>query len=501
MKPDFARKLQDIEALHAARVDARELPSLIDPLFVVQRQLLEDGAKLIAVLCTRRASKSFSAGKRLLRAMLKHPGASVLFVAKTRRSVKGIIWKDVLKVLNKEHKLGAVFNETELTMTLPNGAVLYALGVDTTDDEREKLLGQKYAEVAIDESASYTIDLNQLVFSVLKPAVADYRGVIGLYGTPGNLKTGLFYDLTRQQDPMSPGRWEKDGFSCHRWNTFHNPYMEDNWQAEIDELKKSKPFVEETPWFQQNYWGRWTIDESKLVYRYQPGRNDFDGALPMTRAGHWHYVLAVDLGFTDDCSFTVLAYHDNLRELYVMESSKQPGLDITATAERMKLLKSRYDIESTIIDGANKQAVQELNNRHGMEAQPADKREKAEFIDMMNDDFVNGFIRLSPKCEPLKEEYAGLVWDERALENRKRQEHAACANHGADSCLYGWRFSYAFIATALPAAAPKVNSIKWFEAQAELEKAKEDAYLEAGFALHQQAKDEAQQALEEESFL
>lgn len=482
MTPAQIKRLEAVEATIAKAEDSAADPDFVDDNFPVQKQLLLDTASLLVVLCTRRAAKSFSAAKRLLRAMYKHPGCSCLFIALTRESAKKILWKDALKVINRKWKLGAKFNETDLTMTLQNGSVLYLLGVDTTDDEKEKLLGQKYAEVAVDESASFTIDLFQLVFSILKPGVADYRGTIGLYGTPGNLKKGLFFDLTRGQDPQTPGQWMESGWSGHRWNTFANPYMAENWRAEIEELKAINPHIEETPFFQQNYLGRWVIDETKLVYRYQMGRNDFNGELPeLNKKGDWHYVLGIDLGFNDATSFTIAAYHDFDKTLYFMSSHKQSGLDITATSEHAQALKSKWPIDTTVIDGTNKQAVEELNKRHGLEAQPADNTGKADFIDIMNAELIQGRIKLSPDCQPLKDEYAGLIWDERALAKLQRKEHPGCENHCTDGALYGWRWCWQYLAAAAPTPPAVLNTPEWYAEQqrtamAELEKGFEEQF-------------------------
>ena len=51
-------------------------------------------------------------------------------------------------------------------------APIYLVGADSNEDERQKLLGQKFVLVVIDEAQAFTIDLRQLVYGVLKPAVA-----------------------------------------------------------------------------------------------------------------------------------------------------------------------------------------------------------------------------------------------------------------------------------------------------------------------------------------
>jgi hypothetical protein len=476
-------------------------PDFIDESFPHQKALLLDPAPLIAALCTRRAAKSFSAVKRLLRAMYKHPGCSTLFLGLTRETAKRVVWKDTLRVLNREMKLGGKFNKNELSFTLPNGSVLYILGVDADDSEKEKLLGQKYAEVAIDESASYSIDLHQLVYSILKPAVADYRGVIGLYGTPGNLKNGIFFNLTNGKNPSAPERWVGStlhegttfgGWSGHCWSTFQNPYMAEKWKAEIADLVRDNPLIEQTPSFQQNYLGLWVVDESKLVYRYMPIRNDYNGTLPAFGAGEWHFVLAIDLGWADATSFTVLAYHDHDRTLYGISSYKKPGLDLTAKCEHADALKRKWPIEQVVIDGSNQDAVQEMNNRHNLEAIAADKRDKFEFIDIMNDEFIQGRIKLSPDCQPLKDEYSKLVVDERKLMKRKREEHAGCENHCTDGTLYGWRYTWQYLSTELPEK-PKRNTPEYVAAEQAAQQQQVDDEFEAEFAKNAQEQREAQE--------
>lgn len=452
---------------------------LADQNFPAQLAALNDSARLYGLFTTRRGSKSMTFGKRLVRAMRKHPGASVLYLGLTDDTAARIMWKDVLKVLDRRYSLGATFRESKLTMELPNSSMLYLLGMDRDEQERDKLLGGKYAEVVIDEAQSFTTDLKQLVFAVIKPAVADYRGPIGIGGTAGNLKAGLFYELTHDLN-ASAGiqHLVRDGWSLHSWSTLDNPYMVENWRAEIAELIASNPLIEQTPWFIQNYLGRWVVDDSKLVYRYKAGRNDWNGTLPVFRSGSWHFVLAIDLGYTDATSFTVLAYHEHDRTLYVLASYKRAGLDLTAVSEHAAELKRKWPIEHTTIDGSNKQAVEELNRRHGLQATPADKREKAEFIDIMNDEFIQERIKLSPACGELKEEYAQLIWDEKQLEKRKRVEHPSCENHCTDGALYGWRWCWQYLSQDERPVPPVHGSPEWYAEQAKASQQREDELLE-----------------------
>lgn len=416
-------------------------------------------------LVSHNSAKSYSAGLYLVKEALAQPGVSCLYIALTRDSAKKILWKDVLKVINKKHNLKMKFNESTLTATMQNGSVIYLTGVDSKEEEKEKLLGQKYKLVIVDEAASYTIDLRELVYSVLKPAVSDYRGTICLIGTPGNLTKGLFYDITNDKEK---------GWSVHRWTTFDNPYMVKNWQAEIDQLIANHPNIQETPWFKQNYLGQWVIDDTKRVYKYDSSRNTYTD-LPRGQGLTYHYVLGIDLGFKPDpTAFVVGAYSDYDPTLYIIEASSQLEMDITDVSNRIKELDAKYSFNHMVIDGAAKQSVEEMKKRHGLPLKTAEKQGKKDFIEIMNAEFIQGKIKLHMhKAAVLADEYLGLIWKG---EGADREEHPSCPNHGADGALYLWRFAYTYLWEKLPQV-PKPGSEEWFKYQTqEMERKTEEQY-------------------------
>ena len=236
-----------------------------------------------------------------------------------------------------------------------------------------------------------------------------------------------------------------------------------------------------TPLFQQHYLGRWVIDDSKLVYRYAIGRNDFDGLLPALLRGRWHFVLGIDLGYNDPTAFVVCAYNDFDPTLYVLEVFKEAKLDVTDVAIRARAYQARFDFDAMVIDGSNKQAVEEMRRRHGLALVPADKRGKSDFIELMNGEFVKAQIKLAPKAQALSDEYANLVWDERSA---KREEHPGCENHLADAALYAWRHCYAYLSQK-PQEPPKFGTPEWEDAeeQALSDRIEEEQRLEQEAAL------------------
>lgn len=429
--------MTDSELLYQAYLEKVERPSLLDPNFKHQCAFINDPAKLKAAFCTRRAAKSYTGGLYLTKQCQENAAVNGLYLGLTRASAKAIIWKDVLKDINTKNDIGMSFNGTELTATLPNESVIYVTGADADEDEMEKLLGRKYKIVIIDEAASFTVNLRRLIYGILKPATIDNNGTICLMGTSGNLTKGLFFDVTNGQEP---------GWKLFKWSAHDNPYVAKQWAEELEDIKTNRPLFMQTPLFRQWYLNEWVVDQDKLVYKFNSDRNVYQH-LPHYSLGEWSYALGVDLGYDDDSAFVVVAFHEHDKNLYIVESSKRKKMDITDVANHIKQYQVRYSFFKIIIDGANKQAVEEIVNRHQIPLAAADKTGKSDFIEIMNAEFIQGKIKINHfGNEALLTEYPSLIWDEQKLERTgKREEHPNCDNHAADAALYIWRYCFQYL--------------------------------------------------------
>jgi hypothetical protein len=444
---------------------AREMESLstsnvLRDCFPEQLSFIRDLAPLKGAFCTRRAAKSYSAALDIINDSESYPRAHYLILGLNRQEMKDIWWDPILKAISDRYRLNAVFNETELTMRMANGALIRIAGADANEQEKRKFLGGKKRKIVIDEAQSWGTDLEQLIFAVLKPSVADYRGQIIVVGTPGNLTQGFFAKLTNgcRAGMLSPPETREPGWSIHTWNTFQNTAvvdlksgerMCDRWKQEIDDLKVQKgPLVTKTSWFRQMYMGEWVVEQDKLVYKFLPSVNEFE-KLPKL-SGSWHYTLGIDLGHEDASAFVVTAYNDHDPCLYVLEAWQKSGMDFTDVATRIRGYQEKYDFDSLIVDGANKQGVEEMKRRHSLPLICAEKAGKFDFIDLMNADFVLERVKLKKgSCEPLVVQYGTL------LKNPKntREEHPGLPNHSCDAALYAWRHTYAFL-SQVPVAPP-----------------------------------------------
>lgn len=412
--------------------------SLLDLDFKKQCDFIQDPARRKALFCTRRAAKSYTGGLYLTKEAEEFQGANCLYLGLTRASAKGIIWKDILKDIDRRNCLEMSFNGTDLTATLKNGSVIYVTGADADEDEMEKLLGRKYRLVIIDEAASFTVDMRKLVYGILGPAVVDQGGTICLMGTSGDLTQGLFYDVTTGTE---------QGWKLFEWSAHDNPYVAPQWQAELDDIAANRPLFMQTPLFKQWYLNQWVIDKEKLVYRFDATKNVYQ-SLPHYKTGVWQYVLGVDLGYSPDPSaFVVCAFHEHDPNLYIVDTFRRTEMDVTDVANHIKQYQNRYDIFKVVIDGSNKQAVEEMQRRHGIALTAAEKTGKADFIQLMNAEFIQQKIKLSLKAaQDLGQEYSKLIWvvdGDKILQPRK--ENPNCSNHLTDAALYAWRFCYQFL--------------------------------------------------------
>jgi phage terminase large subunit len=454
----------------------RHPKDIFDPSFPQQWNFVKDPAKLKALFCTRRAAKSFTAGLYMVYEALMNPGCNILFVGLTRDTAKNIVWKNILKVLDRKHKLNARFNQADLTMTLPNGSTIKITGVDTDEDEMNKLLGGKYRLVCIDEASMYTIDVRNLVYGILKPAVNDPndrgdRGTIILTGTASNFSRGLFFDITKGIEP---------GWSLHKWTTFDNPYQAKTWREELDEIKVQRPLYMETPQYRQWYLNEWVVDEDKLVYRFNHDRNLYSTMPKQLKADGFTFVLGVDTGWEDDNAFVLCCYHENDPNLYVIKTYNQNKMTFDQVVAKInEFMADPYCAPSkVIIDGANKQGVESMRIRSKIPFEFADKQGKVDFIEMLNADLIQGKIKIHQSCQALQNEMMSLVWKTNGNTIiLPKKEHPSLPNHLCDAFLYAWRNGYHYHSTPATKVAP-VGSKEWYIKTQEQMWEKEREHLE-----------------------
>ena len=232
---------------------ARQLTEACHP---KQRDFVLDPSKEIAACVGARGGKTTGGRARFLLCMSKIPRARCLYIALTRSQAEEFMWRD-LKKLNSDMQMGAHFSESKLRMTLPNGSFLRLVGADDKR-EIEKLRGQPYHEVHIDEAASHSaVILEHLIDRIIGPRLGDFNGSLIMYGTPSHLLTGYFYEATRPQaedgTPFSEREEEEElhNWSTHQWNAKDGadagvPAMVNSWNHFLH-IKKKRGWSDDHP--------------------------------------------------------------------------------------------------------------------------------------------------------------------------------------------------------------------------------------------------------------
>jgi hypothetical protein len=359
--------------------------------------------------------------------MEKFPKKKNLFLALTLDSAREIVWDDLKDlsenygwVIGKDIK----FNEARSIARHKNGASVRLFGINSSSKEMKKVLGQKYKKVFVDESGSMTIDMVKLCYQMIEPGLIDYDGQLTLLGTCENIPKTFFEKVTMGREP---------GWSIHRWTSDKNPYVRDAWVKKKNELIEQNPNVIHASWFRTHYLNEWCQDDDLLIIPFHEERNSVE-KLPASI--DWSFVLGVDLGFNDATSFSVLAFSPDHPICYRVKGWKERGLILSKVGKEIERIRSQYDFFRIVIDGANKQGVEDLKQRMGLPLKEAEKAGKAIYLKTLKDAVVTATFKVvKGDNNDVVEEWDHLQWsDETHL-----KEDPRCENHSSDSTLYAFR--------------------------------------------------------------
>lgn len=393
-------------------------------LHTYQRQFLDEPARIKAALTGRRAGKSTGERVSLWQSALTNPGeAFSLYLGLTRRAAKMQMWPG-LKRINRDFGIGAVPNETELTLTLPNGHVIFLGGADTAD-EIEKYRGYPYAKVIADEAGAMGPHIRPLIHDVAEMGTMDRNGVIEVVGTPGPICEGVFWEMTAEDaapDTRVP---------TYRWTCLDNPFvpMAASWLAG---RKKLRGWTDDNPTYRREFLGEWVPDNTALVYQYDAEKNGWDGKA-YDGQGPWTGVLGIDMGYNPDpVAFAVAKWSTNARKAYIPHAEKHLDWIPSRIFDHAQKLAAEHDVSQIVVDGP-KGLIQEWSQRFRIPlTAPMHKHAKREHIELMNDDLRRGNL-LIKRDLPLVHEMRTVVWDEPRKRPSDRVPNDLC-----DAAEYAW---------------------------------------------------------------
>lgn len=444
-----------------------------------QRAFVLDPHRRVSALVGRRGGKTTGQRARFVLKMLRIPRAKCLYIATTRVAAAELMWgplKDLLGRLGIE----ATFNETKLLCTFRrNGSTLKLVGASDTS-EVDKIRGNKFHEVGLDEAASFpAARLENLIDRVIGPCLGDYRGVLTMFGTPGHILAGPFYEATRPSSPRHRRYEDRDlpeyegwtSWSSHAWtlldgSTFVKA-MANAWDEALQE-KADKNWADDHPVWLREWLGQWAADSTENVYKYRPhvegvewnqwdpfaGRH-LDGPPGLKHCIEkldqnitWHYVVSQDMGHTDPYACNVFAFSPSdttktIWHVFWFERTKMHAEPIAKLLigdalkhEKPSGLFGIIGWPDGMVMDTDPAHIDELQSVYGIRMVKADRKKdyKLGAIELVNGDLIEGRIKII-KDSPLAQQLAQLQW--RTDEFGQVSENKAQANHSADTLIYG----------------------------------------------------------------
>lgn len=320
--------------------------------------------------------------------MATRPGFRGHYVTLIRRNCKKLFWQPLLDELASagwdfEH------NDTDLILTLSNGAWLQAMSADDMRDLRS-IRGDRSDWFAVDECQEPNDDvLEALVTKVATPMLMDTGGTLDLLGTVPEVEPCFF------SDALDSKKWRTFGWDC-----FANPHMN---AEEITRTCDEAGIGPGHPIYEREILGKRVKDPSKLAYEYDPAKNDYDPAKVDFTVGPWRHAVGIDIGFQDRDAIVVVAWRrdDPERRLYVRHQWQANHQDVDMLHDVVKEVLSTYRVSIIVGDhgghGATK-VLKTLEARLGVMIQikPIDVMVS---VGLVNDDLRTGRLLLPMGAE------------------------------------------------------------------------------------------------------
>lgn len=459
-------------------------------LFDKQLKFVLDPRPFKVAVCSRRSGKTIACAADLVDTAKNTPDVTCLYITLSRNNAKRIIWPE-LKKIHAKYGLKAAFDEVELSMTFPNGSVIYCSGAKDSS-EIEKFRGLALKKVYIDECQSFRSHLKELIDDVLVPALMDHDGSLILIGTPGPVPAGYFAEVsgaskrTLSKDDQENEDLEDANWVRYGWTFFDNPHIalksKKTHEQVLNRALKMRGVTATDPSIQREFFGMWVMDSNSLWIKYDNKLNHFD---KLPEGLKWNYLLGIDLGFNDADALAVLAWSEGSDTIYLVEELVSAKQDMTDLVHQINRIQKTYDISKMVIDegGLGKKMAEEMRRRHQIPVQPADKARKQENVTFLNDALRTGRFKASGNSRFAQDSMlVEIDWDKSTPDRIKVSDkyHSDII----DAVLYAFKESPAFAYVA-PEEKPQYGTKAWadaqqdemwekanehFEAQAELER-------------------------------
>lgn len=495
------RAKAEADARAAAPIDDdwanRIIEALIADEHPWQRDAREDPSVRISMLWGRGCGKTTLFRVRALIKMVTRRNALIAYIATSRPTARRLNWNPLKALIDQ---LGVTddfdFHESRGEVTCKRtGSTYFFIGADDTS-EVEKLRGQPWDEVQVDESASHDEELLEyMLMECVAPRLGERRGVILLAGTPGRVLRGRFFDVTFPGSKLHRDYRDRDkydrwiGWSSHSVELLdivnlpdadRYPAMLANWEAALEE-KEREQWGDDNPKWMREYRRRWARNDTTMMYQYialdsttgeiinrwdpLDGKK-LEGVAALKAAiaklpdefNDYAFGYGLDLGARDPFALVIRAMSpsDVLRRMWHVFSFERPKMYARLIAELLigehcvkKAMRNEVYLPSELggcfgvtgwpiaivadLAGLGEVIIEDLAKVYGIKIKAADKKDKPGAIEEVNGSFVDRRYWVM-KDSLLETQYSTLQWKPDDFGNNKEDKSAA--NHSADADTY-----------------------------------------------------------------
>lgn len=427
-------------------------------LFKEQLDFISDPNIFATAVCSRRAGKTIACAADLIDTSLRTPKVTSLYITLSRSNAKKIIWPE-LKRINREYKLKARVNESDMSIVFPNHSIIYVSGAKDKG-EIEKFRGLALALCYIDEGQSFKSYIKELIDDVISKALFDHNGRLRLTGTPGPVPIGYFFECAHNPE-----------WSHHKWTMFENPWIQRKSGRTPEQLLqrelKRKGVDKEDPSIQRECFGNWRHDSESLVVRYDEKLNDYQ-SVPEVLS---YYVLGIDIGHDDADAIAVIGWNDDSPNCYLVEEFLKRGQNVSELAKVIDQFVNIYKPVKVVMDtgGLGKKVADELRRRYALPIVAAEKSRKFEFMELLND-----ALRTSKFLAKANSQFAQdsrlLEWDKDAKVDKLKVKDSFHSDI-IDAVLYAYREAMHWLYSPPKAEVKKFSDEYWKQQEEEMEQA------------------------------
>ena len=267
-----------------------------------RKEILNDKTRYKILSCGRRFGKSFFSVLFLLNKPLE-ANERRWIVFPTYRQAKMVSW-NLLKGIFASKQ--ATINETELSITLDNGAKIELKGADKPDSLR----GVSTTMVVMDE---YAFMKENVWGEIIQPTLAESRGEALFVGTPSGLNH--FYDL------FVKGQSDNGDYKSWQFTTLEGGFISS------DEIENAKKNLDKRT-FQQEYEASFLTAANRCAYNFS--RDIHCRVMEKSPRMFW----GIDFGVASYMT-AILMCENTAGEVYVFD---EIGLQNSNTFELAKLM-------------------------------------------------------------------------------------------------------------------------------------------------------------------